>query len=53
MCQLQRRVGELPEAIALQVEALSIDALGNLGEALLDFDGLSDLETWLMGYFPF
>ena len=44
---LNRKVGELPEAIALQVEALAIESLEDLGEALLDFDGRSDLETWL------
>ncbi|MEM9216551.1 MAG: DUF4351 domain-containing protein [Cyanobacteria bacterium P01_F01_bin.150] len=47
MRQLQRKVGELPEAIALQVEALAIEALEDLGEALLDFEALADLETWL------
>ena len=47
MRQLQRKVGELPEAIALQVKALTIEALEELGEALLDFEKLADLETWL------
>jgi predicted transposase YdaD len=44
---LHRRVGELPEAIRLQVVALSLPQLEALGEALLDFTGLPDLETWL------
>ena len=47
MRQLRRKVGALPEAIALQLDALSIESLEELGEALLDFDELSDLETWL------
>lgn len=44
---LHRRVGELPEAIRLQVVALSLSHLEALGEALLDFTELKDLETWL------
>ncbi|MEM9220316.1 MAG: Rpn family recombination-promoting nuclease/putative transposase [Cyanobacteria bacterium P01_F01_bin.150] len=44
---LKRKVGDLPEAIALQLEALTIDALEDLGEALLDFAGLADLDAWL------
>ena len=45
--QLIRRVGELPVEIRSQVEALSIEQLELLGEALLDFTGLSDLQQWL------
>lgn len=44
---LNRRVGTLPEAIQTQVEALPLEQLEMLGEALLDFTGLADLETWL------
>jgi Uma2 family endonuclease len=44
---LNRRVGTLPEAIQTQVEALPLDRLEMLGEALLDFTGLADLENWL------
>jgi hypothetical protein len=44
---LKRRVGTLPETIQTQVEALPLDRLEMLGEALLDFTGLADLENWL------
>jgi predicted transposase/invertase (TIGR01784 family) len=44
---LNRRVGTLPEAIQTQVEALPLERLEMLGEALLDFTGLADLENWL------
>lgn len=46
--QLGRRVGELPEGIATQVNELSLERLEALGEALLDFTNLSDLEVWLL-----
>lgn len=45
---LPRKVGALPESMRSQIEALSISQLEALGEALLDFSSLSDLETWLM-----
>jgi Domain of unknown function (DUF4351) len=45
--QLSRRVGTLPEAIQAQVIALPLDQLESLGEALLDFTNLADLEEWL------
>ena len=45
--QLTRRVGQLPEAILAQVNELPIEQLEALGEALLDFADLSDLEAWL------
>ncbi|MGF1675553.1 MAG: Rpn family recombination-promoting nuclease/putative transposase [Rivularia sp. (in: cyanobacteria)] len=44
---LTRRVGELPQEIRLCVESLSLEQLENLGEALLDFQGMSDLDAWL------
>lgn len=44
---LNRRVGTLPEFVRSRVEALSLPQLEALGEALLDFSGLSDLEDWL------
>jgi predicted transposase YdaD len=46
--QLTRKVGELPQRIHEQVETLSLEQLENLGEALLDFTSLLDLETWLV-----
>jgi Domain of unknown function (DUF4351) len=45
--QLNRRVGSLPEAIQSQVEALPLKQLEALGEDLLDFTSLADLENWL------
>lgn len=45
--QLTRRVGELPESMRSQITAMSLTQLETLGEALLDFASLSDLETWL------
>jgi predicted transposase YdaD len=45
--QLKRRVGEVPEALRAQIEALPIEQLELLGEALLDFSGMADLERWL------
>ncbi|AFZ50643.1 DUF4351 domain-containing protein [Dactylococcopsis salina] len=44
--QLTRRVGELPQPWRDQVNSLSLEQLENLGEALLDFQGMEDLETW-------
>ena len=45
--QLTRRVGEFPLQVRSQVEGLSIEQLELLGEALLDFTGLPDLQQWL------
>jgi predicted transposase/invertase (TIGR01784 family) len=47
--QLIRRVGELPQTVQPQIDRLSLAQLETLGEALLDFSNLSDLETWLQG----
>lgn len=44
---LTRRVGELPESVRSQIDTLSLTQLEALGEALLDFENLSDLEAWL------
>jgi predicted transposase YdaD len=44
---LTRRVGNLSPEIAAQVQALSLDKLEVLGEALLDFSELDDLVNWL------
>ena len=45
--QLNRRVGELSIAIQSQIDRLSLPQLENLGEALLDFSTIEDLEAWL------
>ncbi|MHC5822592.1 MAG: Rpn family recombination-promoting nuclease/putative transposase [Nostoc sp.] len=44
--QLTRRVGELPQDIRQQVEILTLEELENLGEALLDFNSMADLQAW-------
>ena len=45
--QLNRRVGELPEDVRQRVEILPLEELENLGEALLDFSSMADLQGWL------
>jgi Domain of unknown function (DUF4351) len=45
--QLIRKVGTLPPTLQTQVEALSLPQVEELGEALLDFAQLADLESWL------
>lgn len=44
---LQRRLGELPTSARARIEGLSLEQLEALGEALLDFEALADLEDWL------
>ncbi len=44
---LTRRVGEIPDATKAKIDKLPITQLEDLGEALLDFSSLADLETWL------
>jgi predicted transposase YdaD len=45
--QLTRRVGILPPEMRSQVESLPLEELESLGEALLDFSSLADLNEWL------
>lgn len=45
--QLTRKVGKLPEVTSLTVQQLSVKQIEELGEALLDFERLTDLDTWL------
>ncbi len=47
MRQLRRKVGTVPPAQALKIQALDSTLLDNLAEALLDFNRLADLEAWL------
>ncbi|MBW4614019.1 MAG: Rpn family recombination-promoting nuclease/putative transposase [Desmonostoc vinosum HA7617-LM4] len=44
--QLTRRVGELPQEVIERIETLSLEQLENLGEALLDFQAIADLQAW-------
>ena len=45
--QLNRRCGPLSDATIARIQALPLDQLENLAEALLDFNGAGDLEAWL------
>ncbi|MDJ0662407.1 MAG: Rpn family recombination-promoting nuclease/putative transposase [Crocosphaera sp.] len=45
--QLTKRIGELSPEVCQRVENLSLEELENLGEALLDFSSIADLENWL------
>jgi predicted transposase YdaD len=44
--QLNRRCGILSVSLQEKVRSLSIPDLESLGEALLDFQNISDLESW-------
>jgi predicted transposase YdaD len=44
---LTRRVGSVPKRLVAQIQELSLPQIESLGEALLDFTGLEDLEAWL------
>jgi hypothetical protein len=44
---LGRRVGEISEEQEAKVRRLSVEQLDALGEALLDFESIADLESWL------
>ncbi|MFN6564088.1 MAG: DUF2887 domain-containing protein [Nostoc sp. ChiSLP01] len=45
--QLTRRVGELPQDVRDRIATLNLERLENLGEALLDFTSMADLQAWL------
>lgn len=45
--QLTRRVGELSQEARQRIEILPLEQLENLGEALLDFTSMDDLQAWL------
>ena len=44
---LNRRCGPLSETTTAQIQALPLDQLEALAEALLDFQGPADLAAWL------
>ena len=50
--QLQRRCGELAPAVRERIPRLSLPQLEALGEALLEFRGVTDLEQWLTTHEP-
>jgi hypothetical protein len=47
---LRRRWNSLPPTIEERIRALSLDQLESLAEALLDFAGPGDLETWMAAH---
>ena len=47
---LQRRFGAVDEVLAARIQALEIERLESLAEALLDFTALNDLVLWLNRY---
>ncbi|MDD1420233.1 DUF4351 domain-containing protein, partial [Dolichospermum sp. ST_sed1] len=48
--QLNRRIGEIDSLLIQKVQELPVEKLEALGEALLDFTSVTDLETWLKLY---
>ena len=45
--QLSKRFGKLKDIYIENINSLNIEQLEKLGEALLDFTDINDLETWL------
>jgi len=45
--QLNRRIGEIESSLIQKIQKLSVEQLEELGEALLDFTSVTDLQTWL------
>ena len=45
---LNRRVGEIESSLIQKVQELSVEQLEELGEALLDFTSVVELESWLL-----
>lgn len=45
--QLRRRVGPVPDSLIARLNTLTAGQLDDLGEALLDFRTIADLEQWL------
>jgi hypothetical protein len=45
--QLNRRVGTIPDRTIDRINKLALTRLESLGEALLDFETIEDLTTWL------
>ena len=47
---LRRKIGTVPPVLQLKIQSLLLVQIEELGEALLDFSSLSDLEAWLAQY---
>ena len=45
--QLTRKIGSMPVDMIHRINHLPIEQLESLGEALLDFGAIADLNTWL------
>ena len=45
---LTKRFGDLPEEMRVKISGLSLAALEDLSEALLDFNNLADLQAWFI-----
>ncbi len=45
--QMTRLIGEFPPDIQTQICELNLENLDNLGDAMFDFESVSDLVTWL------
>jgi predicted transposase YdaD len=45
--QLTRKLGNINPEVRSRVTSLTIDKLESLGEDLLDFTSMADLEAWL------
>jgi predicted transposase YdaD len=50
--QLTKKVGELDQSMRDRVSTLSSEQLELLGEALLDFSAIRDLEAWFAEHLP-
>ena len=48
--QLNRRCGPLSEVTTAQIQALPLEQLEGLADALLDFQGPADLAAWLAAH---
>jgi len=48
--QLNRRCGPLSDTTTAQIQALPVDQLEALADALLDFTGPADLTAWLAAH---
>lgn len=44
---LHRKLGQLPPSLETMIQSLEIEEIEALGEALLDFNDVDDLSTWL------
>ena len=49
---LTRRCGPISEATTAQIQALPLEQLEALADALLDFQGPADLASWLAANLP-